>query len=68
MSFSEVIMFVAVGFVFGVATYIFVTGGGCCGSCWIALFRGKRYETGCNDCILACYNQHTTEMEKAIDD
>lgn len=63
---SDAILILVGGFVLGALTYGFIFGYGICSNCWLALLRGKRYETGCIECHLAVYNQHTTLVEKQI--
>jgi hypothetical protein len=57
-------MLLIAGFIFGAVTMGFVFGYGYCGSCWLGLIRGRRYEASCNDCIMATYRQHTTLSDK----
>jgi len=44
------------GAVFGWITANFVYGRGDCKDCWVALVNGRRYEEGCTNCAMRCYN------------
>lgn len=57
MNIEAVSVFIGAGFVFGWITANFVYGRSkYCNECWVALVNGKRYEEGCENCAMRCYN------------
>lgn len=68
MGISDGLLFLICGFVLGVATLGFIHGYRYCGTCWLALIIGKRYENGCKNCLLVCCRQYPYLTDKVLED